>query len=514
MTVGALILVPNRELAVQVFDVLKKFSSVVKFTSSSFVGGNKLTVDVENFCKNGGNVVVASPGRLAEILDDSKCVFENDNQKINFVQCLKSLEILILDEADRLFEVTFQVNLSTILEKLPKQRLTGLFSATQTSYEDELKKVTLRNPIRIVVKADEKLSNGEELRVPTTLKNYYTVDLKGDASSDIVEPADKFASLREFVKQHMKNSKILLFVSTCAMADYIGQLLSLFLQKPPRRRKKKTGATKKSASYNKILVLHGKKKKKRSHIFERFRNSKTGTVLVCTDVMARGLDVPDIDWVIQYDVPRSVNFFLHRCGRTARCGQAGNALLFLTPSELSYLEFLEKNQQVRLEKFDSFPVVEKELVESTFSEIRKASSNDRNLLLKGTTAFVSFIQSYAKHDCSIVCQLKDLDVVQVAHCFGLHRLPKMPELCDRDLSNFKRSTINTSDIKFKDKIMEKKQQGTDANATPLSENNAKDDKKRKLDENEEMKQDYKLIKRLKKGKISKSDFDNEFFNGS
>merc|ERR1719245_1636234 len=96
-----------------------------------------------------------------------------------------------------------------------------------------------------------------------------------------------------------------------------------------------------------IFSIHGKMKNKRHKIFNQFRNSKSG-ILLCTDVMARGVDIPDVDWVIQMDPPSNAEAFVHRCGRTARIGNKGAAVLLLYPSEESYIDFLSLNQRVKL----------------------------------------------------------------------------------------------------------------------------------------------------------------------
>jgi len=194
--------------------------------------------------------------------------------------------------------------------------------------------------------------------------------------------------------------------------------------------------------------MHGQMKKKREVIFNKFRDMERG-LLVCTSVLARGIDVPGVSWVIQYDAPREPEEFVHRCGRTARMGCAGNALLFLAPTELAYIDFLRINQKAPLEEYvRSYEVL------PTASKIKKLASHDRAIFNKGLTAFVSFVQFYSKHTCKAIFILKELDLAGVANSYGLLKLPKMPELRDRDIE-FKDEDIDFDKIPFADKFQEK-----------------------------------------------------------
>ena len=96
------------------------------------------------------------------------------------------------------------------------------------------------------------------------------------------------------------------------------------------------------------MSIHGKMKQHRSKIFDQFRKLQTSGLLVCTDVMARGIDITDVDWVLQFDPPSNAAAFVHRCGRTARIGNKGTALVFLQPNEETYVHFIDINQKVRL----------------------------------------------------------------------------------------------------------------------------------------------------------------------
>merc|ERR1712137_536935 len=147
----------------------------------------------------------------------------------------------------------------------------------------------------------------------------------------VVCPSDtRFLLLFTFLKRN-KKKKVIVFMSSCAVVKFYGELLN-YIDIP-------------------VLDLHGKQKqRKRTNTFFEFCNAKTG-ILLCTDVAARGLDIPAVDWIIQYDPPDDPREYIHRVGRTARAGNKGRALLFLLPSELTFLKYL-KEAKVPLNELD------------------------------------------------------------------------------------------------------------------------------------------------------------------
>lgn len=176
---------------------------------------------------------------------------------------------------------------------------------------------------------------------------------------------------------------------------------------------------------------------------ERFRSLTSG-LLLCTDVMARGIDIPDVNWVIQYDPPKSAESFVHRCGRTARIGNTGNALVFLLPTEDSYVKFIEINQKVVLKPYEKT-----EGVNNYLPKLQKFALKDRAVYEKGARAFVSFVQSYIKHECNMIFRMKALDFGKLATGYGLLRIPKMPELKGKVIENFQPVDIDISTIPYK-----------------------------------------------------------------
>ncbi|KHJ46548.1 DEAD/DEAH box helicase [Trichuris suis] len=514
--IGAVVLVPSRELAGQVKAVFEAFLSVAPLRVILFVGGRKVRKDVVKFKIDGqecgpvgdlllsipfsrGNIVIATPGRL-QLLTDRK---ELD---LDLKTCMRSLEVLILDEADRLLDLGFSTSLSSIMDNLPKTRRTGLFSATMPERMEELVKAGMRNPIRIVVGGEERLlcsSNGqpeEAVRdqlpsetVPFSLKMFYAV----------VPAQAKFVALTKFLKKH-KTEKVLVFFNTCRCVDYFGTYLEKIFK-----------------NATSVLLLHGKKQHQRQKLFDHFQSLSEG-MLITTDVMTRGVDIADIDWVVQFDPPRKSNWFVHRCGRTARLGKPGKALILLMPNEEGYADFLTKSLNVTLRRLNIR--CPEEVCLKMRDKLRARAANSREILELGTKAFVGYIQAYLLRDCRIVCNFKELDVVNLAYCFGLLRFPVMRELRARNISDFVRSSVNTSSIPYSNPKSEEQRQSVRQQRRSVSKkrrtNRQRTDvnkpRKRRnrssIDARDlaELDNDYRLLKRLKRKKITKKEFDEQF----
>lgn len=201
--VGAIIISPTRELATQISEILEKFlEKIPSLKQVLLVGGVTLKEDAENL-KKGVNIIVATPGRLEDIL--SNC------SSINLNLCIKSLEFLVLDEADRLLDLGFSATLDSILSHLPRLRRTGLFSATQTKELQQLIRAGLRNPALVVVKEKSNIST------PVNLNNSYT----------IVQPEHKLSIMIDFIRSIGFKTKYMIFLSTCACVDYFSRVIQV-----------------------------------------------------------------------------------------------------------------------------------------------------------------------------------------------------------------------------------------------------------------------------------------------
>lgn len=307
--VGALVITPTRELASQIAGVFEVFIPP-ELCLGLMIGGQDIQVNVDCINKLGAQIIVGTPGRLVDLLE------RPDN---NLALAIRSLEVVVLDEADRLLELGFEKSINTIISYLPKQRRTGLFSATLTQDVKALIRAGMRNPVTITVR--DKRSATDLIPTPKSLCNFYLT----------CSPIAKFSTLLSFLTLH-SDKKIIVFFATCACVSYFSDL------------------TRRLCTSLKVLGLHGKMQTKRQKLFTEFASLSSG-VLICTDVLARGVDFPAVDWVVQFDPPSSAKAFVHRCGRTARMGQKGSALVMLLPTEREYVEFLKLNQQVVLEEY-------------------------------------------------------------------------------------------------------------------------------------------------------------------
>ncbi|XP_075145251.1 putative ATP-dependent RNA helicase DDX55 homolog [Haematobia irritans] len=394
--IGAIIISPTRELAVQISEVLEQFLEHDKLSfikQKLIVGGNSIEDDIKSLISDGPNVLVCTPGRLEDLFQRKGA--------LNLAARVKSLEFLVLDEADRLLDLGFKATINNILAYLPRQRRTGLFSATQTTEVTDLIRAGLRNPVLVAVKEKSTINT------PVRLQNFY----------QIIEADEKFIALLHFLKSPKTNNcKVMVFFPTCACVEYWSEVMPHFV-------KQRT-----------ILGIHGKMKNKRKNVIERFRKDNKA-ILLCTDVLARGLDVPEIDWVVQWDPPSNAASFVHRVGRTARQENDGNALVFLLPSEDAYVTFLRINQKVELNLMDD-DGYKKEELKATLNKLHKLQVSDKGIYDKAVRAFVSHIQAYSKHECNAILRLKDMDLGKAATGYGLLQMPRMPELKTLNADNF------------------------------------------------------------------------------
>ncbi|XP_013143354.1 PREDICTED: probable ATP-dependent RNA helicase DDX55 homolog [Papilio polytes] len=512
--VYSVIISPTRELATQIFQVIELFlkePELSHITLALMVGGRPIETDIDSISK-GAQLVVCTPGRLEDLLSERK--------QLNLAGRLKELEFLVLDEADRLLDLGFSATLTTILQYLPRQRRTGLFSATQTKELQDLVRAGLRNPVLISVKEKSTIST------PLALENFYI----------IVEPQDKFLFLLNFIRNR-KTMKGLFFLPTCACVDYWADVLPLFIPDI------------------KVFAIHGKMKQKRHKILEQFREADN-TILLCTDLLARGLDIPEVEWVVQWEPPTSPAALVHRVGRTARGGAKGFSLLPLLPTEDTYIPFIKTNQKVELKDWrkstDEIKISQK-LRDKVLTILHEQQKRDRGILDKGQRAFVSHIQAYSKHECNILLQLKELPLGHIATSYGLLKLPLMPEIKEEHRKQFigPKEAIDFNSIPYKDKQKEtsrlqkleefkktgvwpskKKKKMVQSQPWQQAKQNKEERKQKKKkrkeaqkategkrgkkrravtqEEMDELAADVALIKKLKKRKITKEQFDDAF----
>ncbi|KAI9755998.1 MAG: ATP-dependent rRNA helicase spb4 [Chaenotheca gracillima] len=455
--VGAIIIAPTRELASQIHTVLLSLlafhgpssaslmppkeneetlddappeshgASRLKIVPQLLLGGSTTPAqDLSDFLRHSPNLLISTPGRLLELLSSPH------------VHCPQSsFEVLVLDEADRLLDLGFKEDLQKILARLPKQRRTGLFSASVSEAVGEIIRVGLRNAVKIAVKV--KGGKGDDRRTPNSLQMSYL----------LTPPAHKLPMLSHLLATlDPTPQKSIIYLSTCAAVDYFQHLIPLILPSDPPFT---------------LVPLHGKHPPAvRQKNFIRFCDSVSPSVLLTTDVAARGLDVPSVDLVVQIDPPTDPKVFLHRCGRAGRAGRRGLSVIFLQPGrEEDYIPFLGvRNTPVT--PFTPAPAITDDEARTTTAKMRDIARRDRAIHDKGQRAFVSWVRAYSKHQASSIFRVGDLEWTALGHAWALLRLPKMPELKGREHdSGDSRSLgvdIDMKNLAYKDKAREKARQ--------------------------------------------------------
>ncbi|CAK5120876.1 unnamed protein product [Meloidogyne enterolobii] len=430
-----LIIVPSRELVNQIFQLCKPICSqlefkIIRLFGSSGARKKRMKVDVD--------------------------YFKGNCQHNQLKEYLKFLEVLIIDEADKFKDQDTRKSICSVLSILPKQRRSALFSATEMADKfetkvNELARFGLRNPLKLTIGSDNiiqmnKDEKGEEDNQEEEKKEIKQEDGSIVTPKELINyyacvPAEfKFLALIKFLKsQH--NEKILVFCSNSAQCEYFGIIARSLLEDDERV----------------VMEMHRKMEGKRQKVLDVFRSTKRA-ILFSTDVLARGIDVLDIDWVLQYDFPKLSKLYVHRSGRAGRMGRIGKSLILLTNEESAYIQFLENQEKVVLEESEFGGLTEEKALKIK-EKIQQMASEDRKFLELGTAAFVSFIEAYNRHDTQIVCKVKDLDIVGLANSFGLIRFPKIRELAGRQdlIAKFQsRLDIKINEIKYKDDKLEMK----------------------------------------------------------
>ena len=287
--IKVLILSPTRELAIQIRDNIRDFSCETKFKCSVILGGVNQKSQIE-VLKKGVDILVATPGRLKDLM------------KRNFVN-LSNISYLVLDEADTMLDMGFINDVRQIVTNVPKNRQTLLFSATMSNDITKLTKEFLKNPV--IVKAGE-----ESTTVAKINQLLYMVDKK-----------NKFNLLFDLLKtENIKTA--LIFTRTKHGANKLEELF---------------------AERNLLCsVIHGNKsQQKRVRGLADFKSGKTN-ILIATDIAARGIDIPALSHVINYDIPDHPEVYVHRIGRTGRAGLEGTSISFCCIDEMNQLKGIEK----------------------------------------------------------------------------------------------------------------------------------------------------------------------------
>jgi ATP-dependent RNA helicase DDX47/RRP3 len=290
--VFGIVLAPTRELAFQIHEVVQALGQAIGATSICVVGGVDMATQSIALARN-PHVVVATPGRLVDHLTNTKGFH------------LRKLRYLILDEADRMLSLDFEEELNQILDVIPdatQGRRTMLFSATMTSKVQKLQRASLSDPVRIEVST--------KFQTPSQLLQSYL----------FIPAKYKDCYFTYLINEHAGQS-ILVFGATCNNV----QRLALMLR---------------NLGFP-AICLHGQMSQpKRLGALHKFRSGGRD-ILICTDVASRGLDIPSVDVVINFDLPGHGKDYIHRVGRTARAGRSGKAIAMVTQYDVEVYQRLE-----------------------------------------------------------------------------------------------------------------------------------------------------------------------------
>ncbi|XP_064456613.1 ATP-dependent RNA helicase DDX18-like [Ornithodoros turicata] len=362
---GAIVIAPTRELAMQTFGVLQELSANMNQTIGLIMGGTNRQTEAVKLSK-GVNFLVATPGRLLDHLQNTS----------EFIY--KNLQCLIIDEADRILDIGFEEEMKQIMRLMPKRRQTMLFSATLTKKTEDLVKVALKSePVYLGLDEQQEKATVEGLE-----QGY------------VICPSDKrFLLLFTFLKKNRKK-KVMVFFSSCLSVKFHHELLN-YIDLP-------------------VMSIHGKQKQaKRTTTFFQFCNAESG-ILLCTDVAARGLDIPEVDWIVQYDPPDDPKEYIHRVGRTARGeGGRGHALLILRPEEVGFLRYL-KLAKVPLQEFE----FSWSKIANIQPQLEKLITKNYFLHMSAKDAYKAYVRAYDSHHLKTIFDVQTLDLVQVAKSFG------------------------------------------------------------------------------------------------
>jgi ATP-dependent RNA helicase RhlE len=302
----ALILAPTRELAMQILATIEKLGRSRRISATLIVGGADMQAQVRGL-RQRPDILVATPGRLLDHM-------------WNGTVHLTPMKIVVLDEADRMLDMGFAPQINQILDALPEERQTLLFSATLPADLTRLVQASVNNPVRVMVTPSATTADGV-----TQTVHHTTADAKPDLLLSLLD---------------QENHTVLVFTRTKHRADRLGKVLG--------------------RAGHKVAVLHGDRSlSQRRSALEGFKRG-TFRVLVATDIAARGIDVANIGHVVNFDLPNCPEDYVHRIGRTARMKATGRATSFVTTDDRQQLHAIERllGQAVPLAPGSARPAVE------------------------------------------------------------------------------------------------------------------------------------------------------------
>ncbi|MBZ3888241.1 putative ATP-dependent RNA helicase DDX31, partial [Sciurus carolinensis] len=445
----ALILVPTRELALQSFDTVQKLLKPFTWIVPGVLMGGEKRKSEKARLRKGINILISTPGRLVDHIKSTK--------NIHF----RRMQWLILDEADRILDLGFEKDVTVILNAVNAQcqkRQNVLLSATLSEGVTRLADISLHSPVSISVldkshdQSDPRGQVSQEVTPQAADKlGSFAIPESLDQHVVLVPSKLRLVCLAAFLLQKGKleqDQKVIVFFSSCELVEFHYHLFQQTL-----RNRLQTRAPGQSASASPQLAflrLHGDMvQEERTAVFQEFSRSGTG-ILLCTDVAARGLDLPQVTWIVQYSAPSSPAEYIHRIGRTARIGCRGSSLLILAPSEAEYVNSLAAHKinisEVKMEDIlsiltrddcfkgrrrnqKSHAVGPQEIraratvLQTVFEDYVHSSQRTVSWAKK---ALQSFIRAYAAYPRELkhIFHVRSLHLGHVAKSFGLRDAPR------------------------------------------------------------------------------------------
>lgn len=304
----ACVLSPTRELAIQIAEQIEALGSGIGVKCVVVVGGVDMMAQAIALAKR-PHILVGTPGRLLDHLSNTK--------GFN----LRALKYLVLDEADRLLNMDFEQEIDEILKVIPRERKTYLFSATMTNKVAKLQRACLKNPAKVEVSS--------KYSTVDTLKQHY-----------LFVPAKHKDCYLVFLLNEMSGSTTMVFTRTCESTRRIALIL-------------------RNLGLEAIPISGQMSQPKRIGALNKFKAGERN-ILICTDVASRGLDIPSVDMVINYDIPTNSKDYIHRVGRTARAGRSGLAVSLVTQYDV---ELYQRIEQLIGKKLTTFPAEQEEVLQ-------------------------------------------------------------------------------------------------------------------------------------------------------
>lgn len=403
---AALIISPTRELAVQTFEVLVRIGKYNSFSAGLVTGGKEVQYEKERVAHM--NILVGTPGRVSQHLNEAVGMDTSN------------LQVLVLDEADRCLDMGFKKQIDSIVGHLPPTRQTLLFSATQSDSMSDLARLSLTAPQRIGVSSDASMS-----ATPESLEQFY-VRVPLDEKLDV---------LWSFIKLHLK-SKILVFFLALKQVQYAYESFRTLQPGIP------------------LMKLYGRNKQATRLKTTTNFSHRQHACLFATDIVARGLDFPAIDWVVHVDCPEDAATYVHRAGRCARFGRPGKSLLMLLPSEEEPMLRCLKTHGIE----PKFMKIKQKSKTSIRPQMQSLCFKDPKMKNLGQRAFIAYFRSvYAQKD-KEVFRLEELPAEKYATSLGLPGAPRIKIKggeAQREKKNMSKELLNLERVADDDEMPKK-----------------------------------------------------------